>query len=433
MKKINIAELLCNCPKGMELDCTMFDNVTFVRVDNNRKQFPIEIVVGGRHTKYLTKEGCFHDNTLLPESKCVIFPKGKNTWKGFQRPFKDGDVLISVHGKPFILKKIHDNKICESYCGIRQNGEFVIESHNWTSNYNLRLATEKEKKKLFDVIKDNGYTWNDETKTLDKLMKFKDGDIVFYNDTIAIFKEWGDETLFRAYVIKYLYNNHTIVRDAPLFGKSIRREIRFATKEEKEKLFQAIKDNGYKWNEETKTLEKLIEPIFKVGDRIKNKNDKWLGTRTIQSYVVGIGYFTTINDWVRIEDQDEYELDTDAKPKFKVGDRIKYRSGEIVYRIVQITEDSYVLDNLCSIPISIEHMYNLVPNKFDITTLKPFESRVLVRNDKSAIWKPAIYGMYKDSLHWMVGGSAWIQCIPYEGNEHLLVTTNDCDEFYKTW
>lgn len=25
------------------------------------------------------------------------------------------------------------------------------------------------------------------------------------------------------------------------------------------------------------------------------------------------------------------------------------------------------------------------------------------------------------------------QCIPYEGNEHLLGKTDDCDEFYKTW
>ena len=37
---------------------------------------------------------------------------------------------------------------------------------------------------------------------------------------------------------------------------------RFATEEEKQKLFQAIKDNGYKWNAETKTLEKLVEHKF---------------------------------------------------------------------------------------------------------------------------------------------------------------------------
>ena len=26
-----------------------------------------------------------------------------------------------------------------------------------------------------------------------------------------------------------------------------------------------------------------------------------------------------------------------------------------------------------------------------------------------------------------------IQCIPYEGNEHLLGKTDACNEFYKTW
>lgn len=85
-KKINIAELLKDCPKGMELDCTMFDNVTFVSVDMNRIRFPIEIAVSGVRSKYLTKQGCFHDNTILPESKCVIFPKGKTTWEGFVPP-----------------------------------------------------------------------------------------------------------------------------------------------------------------------------------------------------------------------------------------------------------------------------------------------------------------------------------------------------------
>lgn len=159
-------------------------------------------------------------------------------------------------------------------------------------------------------------------------------------------------------------------------------EIVFATEEERQKLFDAIKANGYKWNPENKTLEKL--------------------------------------------------------PRFKVGNRIKYRSGEIVYRIVQITEDSYVLDNLCSIPISIEHMYNLVPDKFDITTLKPFESKVLVRDTEEEKWKPAIWGYYdvdhiKGYPYETVGGNCFQLCIPYEGNEHLLGTTNDCDDFYKIW
>lgn len=35
-KKINIAELLKNCPQGMELNCTLFDKVTLVGVDFKR-------------------------------------------------------------------------------------------------------------------------------------------------------------------------------------------------------------------------------------------------------------------------------------------------------------------------------------------------------------------------------------------------------------
>ena len=100
---------------------------------------------------------------------------------------------------------------------------------------------------------------------------FKDGDIVFYNDSISIFKEWGDETLFRTYVTTYTQFLDIINIGTPLFGKSVRREIRFATEEEKQKLFDAIKSNGYKWDEETKILEKLITPKFNVGDKIRSK------------------------------------------------------------------------------------------------------------------------------------------------------------------
>ena len=119
--------------------------------------------------------------------------------------------------------------------------------------------------------------------------KFKVGDVVFYNDTIAIFKEWGDETLFRAYVIKYLYKDSAIIRDAPLFGKSIRKEIRLATEEEKQKLFQAIKDNGYRWNTATKTLEELVEPRFHEGN--------WIVFNGLTIYVKEVvkGFYRTIS------------------------------------------------------------------------------------------------------------------------------------------
>ena len=80
---------------------------------------------------------------------------------------------------------------------------------------------------------------------------------------------------------------------------------------------------------------------------------------------------------------------------------------------------------------------HLIPNKFDISTLVPFESRVLVRDNSTEKWKSNFWGFYDiDSAAYYpyeCCGSSFGQCIPYEGNEHLLGKTDDCDSFYKNW
>lgn len=213
---------------------------------------------------------------------------------------------------------------------------------------------------------------------------FVDGDIIFYNDIIAIFKEWGDETLLRTYVTKYLCCDSLIDINTPLFGKSIRKEIRFATEKEKEQLFQAIKDHGYKWNNKTKTLEKLIVPKFKVGDKIRLKENH--------------NYIYTI---------------TDIKEKEN-----KYTCG--VTFVLRFSEQ----DN-----------WELFPNKFDITTLKPFD-KVLVRqyNEHWHIQFFETIHKYNKKYPFMcLGGKIYSFCIPYIGNEHLLDTMNEPSEFYRYW
>lgn len=158
---------------------------------------------------------------------------------------------------------------------------------------------------------------------------------------------------------------------------------RIATEEEKEKLFKAIKDNGYKWNVETKTLEKLVEPKFKVGDKIKDKNNKI---------------------WFVVQVSDKH---------FDIS-------------LIPNAEGYFV-------PIADQDDWELVPNKFDINTLVPFESKVLVRDINSGYWIGAFYSHYNSKKFYTIGGSRYYQCIPYEGNAYLLGTTDDCDEFFKTW
>lgn len=214
---------------------------------------------------------------------------------------------------------------------------------------------------------------------------FKDGDVIHVCD------EYSGATFTYVVILKQIKGGQIYsycfysYKDA-VFGtydfSYNNYKIRLATEEEKTKLFQTIKDNGYKWNPENKTLEKF--PKFQVGDKIKHKDS---------------GIECTLGE---------------------------YSEGISAYRT--------------DIGLSLTHKdlenWELIPNKFDVTTLKPFKSEVLVRNYESDYWKPAIFGFTekdKNAPFFVVGGNFYYKCIPYEENQHLLGTTNDCDNFYKTW
>lgn len=288
--KINIAELLKDCPKGMELDCTMVESLEFDSIVND-SPLPIRCRFknpdGEGYDIYnFTKYGCWNN---ISSAKCVIFPKGKITWEGFQRPLEDGDILATNDGKFIAIIKKNGGKY---YCCCHTNGTyFVIDGSGWFD----RLATEEEKQILFD----------------------------------------------------------------------------------------AIKANGYCWDVETKALVKLIEPYFKVGDRIKSKEP--------------------------------------TKP--------------IINIITQVYENYYELDDGGVLPLNYQDNWELVPKKFDITTLKPFD-KVLARCSTLDKWSIQFFEKYdKTYQHPFIcmGYNKYKQCIPYEGNEHLHNTTNNCDDFYKTW
>ena len=301
--KINLAEILKNCPKGMELDCTLFDDVVFEEVDFSFFKHPVIIRRTDTNTTiHLTKYGQYVDDKGY---KCVIFPNGKTTWEGFIPPykFKDGDIVAtSKGGYIFMLKKIisRGERVCYGTCyfGVGQITKFIITEDNWCFS---RLATEQEKQTLFDVIK----------------------------------------------------------------------------------------ANGYKWNKKTKTLEKLITPKFKIGDRIKEKNPKIAAVL-----------------------------------------------------ITDITDDYYIAETKYGVKVTIsmdrQHIFELVPNKFDINTLVPFD-KVLVRHDIDNKWNASLFSFIdKDFNSYCykfvtIAGKSYPMMIPYEGNKHLLGTTNDCEEYYKTW
>ena len=311
MEKINIAQLLKDCPQGMELDCTMLDDVVFEKISFGVPNYPIVLKrLKTNTTIYLTKYGQYSD---AEDYKCVIFPKGKTTWEGFVPPreFKDGDIIFT-HADS--LKMGLDNTWISIFKENSANGVIT-----------------------YAGIKEDGSSYYDNTDE-------EKGLLCSYNDIVS---------------------------------------QSFATEEEKAKLFQAIEKHGYKWDEETKTLTKLIKPKFKVGDRVRS--------------IISSNCYTIVD-----VKNDQYVIQSDDTEKFPY-----------------------------QVPFSCEINYELVPDKFDINTLIPFESRVLVRNSKDQYWIPAFWG-YKAKDGYVTTFGHCKYCIPYKENEHLLGTTNDSNDYYKT-
>ena len=239
---INIAEILDKCTKGTKLYCPIFGDVYLEKI---RPHLAV-IVNINKDGKNLVE--FLYDGRYTLNGECMLFPSKENRdWNTFQKPFKDGDILVTMLGEIFIYQKITTTDFCGSYASLNIYGKF-----------------------------------------------------------------------------------------SPYYSSFIESSARFATENEKQKFFDAMKANGFRWNVETKTIEQII------------------------------------------------------------------------------------------------------PKKFDISTLKPFD-KVLVRHLNDNVWVASFFSHYEKDLKFgcypfvTTSLKSFPKCIPYEGNEYLLGTTDDCEEFYKTW
>ena len=425
MEKINIAELLKDCPQGMELECTMLGGLEFDYINEEGISAPICCRLkdsDGRYKTYnFTKYGCWYN---LEYAKCVIFPKGKTTWEGFTPPckFKDGDIIY-VKSKSILntelvgIYKKEDSELIYDYCSVSLNSKSFYHDNMGLINKNIidisRLATEEEKQKLFQAIKDNGYHWNEKTKTLEKLAesKFKVGDEIVKRNSIS--NSWIVSSVSSEYYGLKLPNGIEGIGVLPVSEQD-------------------------DWE-----LLSNIRPKFKVGDVIQDKDGYKVKITEVNLEDECYGYESIIAKGIggiAFNEQNNWKLVPNIEPKFKVGDKIVRKDGICVPILITGVGDAYywfTTENSTEVlPIADQDDWELVPTKFDINTLKPFESKVLVRNYDSDYWKPAIFGFTEKDRNdpfYVVGGNFFNECIPYKGNEHLLSTREDCNNFYKTW
>lgn len=311
-ENLNLVEILKDCPKGTKLYSSVFGVVELDHVDI-RDNYPIVI-----RLKYLDVRKCLTTEGKLfteYEGECILFPsREERDWSKFN-PKKDG--LVSTC-------EFKDGDILSYQCAFFKNRTIYIYRYRerFNTGYYVALSGDNDK----ELMIDNKGVWA----------------LNGYNET-----------------------------------------VRFATEEEKQRLFDAIKEHGYKWNSETKTLEKLVKPKFKVGDIVRHKNfpNVWFTIRNLEED----SYFCGGNLVFLFDDQDEYEL---------------------------------------------------VSDKFDPKTLKEFD-KVLVKDDGDWIWRVDIISVpadYNDNIPYLIGDNDFDWIIPYnEETKHLVGTHEEAPEYYRYW
>ena len=209
-ENLNLVEILKDCPKGTKLYSTVFGEVELEKISNDENdKYPIFIRLHDNTIDDVAKDGRYIG---IYDGECVLFPsKDQRDWSKFNPKnkelvppceFKDGDILsyqcAYLKNRSIYIYRYHKTLNTAYYVALSGDTDSTFRINNKGKcalngyDHTVRFATEEEKQKLFDAIKENGYKWNAKTKTLEKLIKHKfdpktleafDKVLVRYNDT----------------------------------------------------------------------------------------------------------------------------------------------------------------------------------------------------------------------------------------------------------
>lgn len=363
-ENIDLTKILKNCPKGTKFYSTVLGEIKFIEIIYGAI-YPIIVSCDDGKTEAFMADGKL---ILEYDGECVLFPsKDQRDWNKFTAIW---------------YKNLTEPKFCvgqyitDGYVA----GQIISIDDNY-SCYKILSLTGGINSSIPFIVQNNYHLWS--------IQDAKDGDILTCNDEILLFKS----SELKEHISLYCWYNGLINK---FYSKEVNdillttiNKICPATKEQRDLLFQKLKEAGYKWNAKTKTLEKLVKPKFKVGNKIIYTLRKYRGlsSQCIISEITDDKYIFTDGSYILISDQDSWELVPDKK------------------------------------------------QKFDPKTLKPFD-KVLGRGHDSRIWKCNLFShMVKNEEHpCKCSGAIYKYCIPYnDDTRHLVGTTDEAPEYYRYW
>lgn len=306
---IDLTKILKDCPKGWKFYTPVWGEVSFDRIYDNG--IYVISIATERDYKVLTKEGCYLNRE---DAECIFFPsKDQRDWSKFTAPWlkKERDVFIAW------LEEQERGKRGKKEYGLKSSKDedvrkFMQYIEKQAKAYDLNLPNrsydiyafakdllvwldkqgEQEEPQVYET--EDGeiitYSETDGYKFADKIEpRFKDGDVLVNGSNILIFHFINNRRLMGYCHVNMddgnFYNDIGRIEcfctiDAPVTP---------ATKEQRDLLFQKIKEAGYKWNAKTKTLEKLSESKF--DPKTLNPFDKVLVKMSNESFNTWYGDF----------------------------------------------------------------------------------------------------------------------------------------------
>lgn len=256
-ENINIAEMLKDKPKELNLYSPVYGKVKFEAVHKDKIYFYHD----------MNEHSVKSNGKSFDDGEVVIFPsKEMREWSKFN--WKKGDVLVSKDNVYIIFEEFED----DTYT--RFKGKHYLWKECNVEDYNkeeTKMLTSVFEKAADDVAQTYIKTieehldgkLNLETLEIEKQLEFKDGDIVVYGKSAAICRKIYKHTLSF-----YVSLNEMV---GLLFDDEVEssEEYRFATEEEKKQLFSALEKEGKRWDSDKKAIVDLkpkveLKPFDKV-------------------------------------------------------------------------------------------------------------------------------------------------------------------------
>lgn len=236
---------------------------------------------------------------------------------------------------------------------------------------------------------------------------WKKGDILVSEDNVhIIFEKFEDDTYTRFKGKHYLWKECNVEDYNKEETKMLTSVFEKATDDVAQTYIKTIEEHlDGKLNLETLEIEKQLE--FKDGDIVVYGKSVAI-CRKIYKHT--LSFYVSLNEMVGLLFADEVESSEE-------------------YRFATEEEKQQLFDALAKEGKAWDAEKKQIVDLKPKVELKPFD-KVLVRNDKEDQWSANIFSyQVRDNMYYCLGECYWRYCIPYEGNEHLLGTTNNVEGY----